>query len=78
MKIVKHGSKPLSDREFAEIKRLAENNSFNRSERNGIVLDRRKDVREKYIKRIIGVFELKALKALKIVINSGNELRAYY
>ena len=72
MKIVKHGSKPLSDREFLNIKYCAEENSFVQSKRRGSVLNKVTFARESYVDKILTFVDLKSLKPLKIVINSGN------
>lgn len=72
IKMVKRGSQPLSDREFANIKHLAEKNDFKHTSRNGIIIDKRQGFRESYITKIISFVELGNLKPLKILINSGN------
>ena len=72
MKIVNRSSKPLSNQEFVNIKKLAEKNSFTHSNRIGLVKDRRSDARAAYIKKILDFVTLKNLRPLKIVINSGN------
>lgn len=72
MKIVKNGSQPLTVLEFANIKYLAEKNKFILSRTVGSVIDKEVESRESYIKRVIDFVDLKKLKPLKIVINSGN------
>lgn len=72
MKMVKELSQPLSDQEFSNIKSLAEENNFVRSERLGLVIDKKSRAREAYISKILSYVNLSSLKPLKIVINSGN------
>lgn len=72
MKIVKKGSQPLSEQEFLNIKKLAEEGKFIRSEHTGLVIDKKADARDAYIKKIFNFVDLQSLKPLKIVINSGN------
>ena len=72
MKIVKHGSQPLSEVEFLSIKALAEKNSYFFSKRPGTVMNKRISARKSYIEKILGFVDLRSLKPLKIVINSGN------
>ncbi len=72
MKIVKHGSQPLTEVEFSRIKFLAEKNTYVSSKRHGTVIDKRISARESYIEKVMGFVDLRSLKPLKIVINSGN------
>ncbi len=72
MKIVKHGSRPLTDKEFADIKISAEENNFYKSDKQGSIIDIRKKARRAYLDKIISLIEIKCLKPFKIVINSGN------
>ena len=72
MKIVKHGSQPLSELEFSSIKSLAEKNSYISSKRPGMVADKRISARKSYIEKVMGFVDLRSLQPLKIVINSGN------
>ena len=72
MKIVKHGSQPLSDQEFADIKHLAEQNNFIPSVHPRLLTDKRRHARKTYLEKIMGFVDLQSLKPLKIVINSGN------
>lgn len=72
MKIVKHCSQPLSDQEFSDIKQLAEQNNSILSVRPGLLIDKRNIARKTYIEKVMGFVDLKSLKPLKIVINSGN------
>ena len=72
MKIVKKGPQPLSDHEFAKIKYLAEEVKFIDAKRPGSIIDKKKEALVDYIERILSFVNLKSLKPLKIVINSGN------
>lgn len=72
MKIVKLGSQPLSEREFSKIKKLAEEGIFLDSPSKGSVFDIKGEAREAYLAKIMGFVDLKNLKPLKVVINSGN------
>lgn len=72
MKIVKKGSQPLSDLEFSNIKKLAEENNFILSKHTGFVTDKRAVAREVYIDKLLNFVDLPNLKPLKIVLNSGN------
>ena len=72
MKIVKQGSQPLSDQEFKNIKRFVEANDIILSSYPGVKTDKREEARATYIEKIIKFVDLKNLKPLKIVINSGN------
>ena len=51
MKIVKEGSKPLSQHEFRQIKSLAEKNNFPFYPGRGAVFNRRAEAREAYLKK---------------------------
>ena len=72
MKIVKQDAQPLAEQEFANIKKLAEEGTFIEPKRSGVVIDKKAGAREAYIKRILNFVDLKNLKPLKIVLNSGN------
>ncbi len=72
MKIVGHGSKPISDDEFGRIKDLAEKNNFSRPQQTGSVLDKKEVARAAYVEKVLGFVDCSKLKPLKIVINSGN------
>ena len=72
MKIVKHGSQPLSEVEFSSIKSLAEKNNYISSKRPGMMADKRISARKSYIEKVMGFVDLRSLQPLKIVINSGN------
>lgn len=72
MKIIKQGSQPLSDFEFSQIRRLAEQNKFVFSERSGSIYDYKERARELYISKILDFVDVSSLRPLKIVVNSGN------
>ena len=72
LKIVKKGSKPLTEQEFLNLKFLAEGNSFLPSKRSGLKIDKKLKARDAYISKILSFVDLPRLTPLKIVINSGN------
>ena len=72
IKFVKQGSQPLSDLEFDNIRRLAEENIFVSSFHSGLVTDKRVEGRNAYTNKVLSFVNLQSLKPLKIVINSGN------
>tara|TARA_B100001057_G_scaffold497813_1_gene602986 strand:- start:41 stop:1432 length:1392 start_codon:yes stop_codon:yes gene_type:complete len=72
MKIVKKGSKPLEKSEFLAIKVLAENQNFRHRATQGNFFNIASSARTAYIKKILSFVNLKSLRPIKIVINSGN------
>ena len=72
MKIVKAGSKPLTEDEFSHIKFIAEKDDFANSVNSGQLKNFGKHAREVYIAKILSFVNLNNLKPLKIVLNSGN------
>ena len=72
IKIVKQGSQPLSIREFKNIKCLAEDCDFSTLGSLGSVIDKRVYARNSYAEKVLTFVNLRKLKPLKIVINSGN------
>ena len=72
MKIVGHGSKPLSDDEFGRIKDLAEENNFSQPQKQGAVVNKKEAARVAYVEKVLGFVDCSNLKPLKIVVNSGN------
>ena len=72
MKIVGRGSQPLSDQEFAAVKKLTARRNFVQPRRAGLILNRIQVARDAYIKKVMAFVDFSSLKPLKIVINSGN------
>ena len=73
MKIVKSRSCPLDDViDFQVIKRLAETESWVASKKHGAILDRAYKARLAYVKCALSFIDGTVLRALKIVVNSGN------
>lgn len=72
MKIVKHGSQPLSSSEFNDIKALAETNKFLDQRSTGTATNKINVARNDYLNKILSFIDLEKLMPLKIVINSGN------
>ena len=71
MKIVKQNSHPLFENEFADIRLLAEHDSFKPKVNAGSIIDVKFKAREAYLEKIISLTNLQCLKPLKIVINLG-------
>ena len=74
MKIVKSGSRPLTQDEFLQIKLIAEEDSFAISKNPGQLEDTHKQARILYVKKIASFIKFNCLKPLKIVLNSEMEL----
>ena len=73
MKIVKSQSRPLDDADdFQVIKSLAGSKEWLGVGETGRELDRSDEARMAYVDRVLSFFDVKALRPLKIVINSGN------
>ena len=73
MKIVKSGSRPLNDAEdFQAIKRLAESQAWTQGNTRGVARDITGAARHAYVTRVVSFCDIKKLKPLKIVVNSGN------
>jgi phosphomannomutase len=73
MKIVKSASQPLDDAaDFQVIKALAGSQEWLSVAEVGKELDRSAEARKAYVDRVLGFVDLKALRPLKIVMNSGN------
>ena len=73
LKIVKSGSQPLDDQDdFQAIKILAENETWIENLAKGTTQDASKEARKKYVQRTLSFLNHSNLKALKIVVNSGN------
>ena len=71
-KIVKNNSQPLTQKEFSDIKSLVKNFSNYDAKTSGIIVDRQSKARDLYIKNLLSFVNLKNLKPLRIVLNSGN------
>ena len=73
MKIVKSASQPLDDAaDFQVIKALAGSQEWAGSGEVGKELDRSAEARKAYVDRVLSFVDVKALRPLKIVVNSGN------
>ena len=73
MKIVKSQSRPLDDVvDFQVIKALAGSQQWLNCSEIGKELDRSKEARRAYVDRVLSFVDVKALRPLKIVVNSGN------
>jgi phosphomannomutase len=73
MKIVKSHSRPLGDAgDFQVIKALAGSQEWLSVGETGKELDRSDEARKAYVDRVLSFVDVKALRPLKIVVNSGN------
>ena len=73
MKIVKSQSRPLDDADdFQVIKVLAGSQEWLSFGKVGRELDRSDEARKAYVDRVVSFVDVKALRPLKIVANSGN------
>jgi phosphomannomutase len=73
MKIVKSHSRPLDDvDDFQVIKALAGSQDWSSGAEIGKELDRSAEARRAYVDRVLSFVDVKALRPLKIVVNSGN------
>ena len=73
MKIVKSGSQPLDDAgDFQVIKALAGSQEWVSVGKVGKELDRSAEARKAYVDRVLSFVDVKALRPLKVVVNSGN------
>ena len=73
MKIVKSQSRPLDDADdFQMIKALAGSQEWLSGAEVGKELNRSAEAREAYVERVLSFVDVKALRPLKIVVNSGN------
>ncbi|MDB4830967.1 phosphomannomutase [Paracoccaceae bacterium] len=73
MKIVKSHSRPLDDADdFQVIKALAGSKECLSVAETGKELDRSDEARKAYVDRVLSFVDVKALRPLKIVVNSGN------
>ena len=73
IKIVKSKSQPLHEEtDFKAIKKLAETADFTSPSYRGTITDRSVAAREAYVHKVLGFIDIKKLRSLKIVVNSGN------
>jgi phosphomannomutase len=73
IKIVKSHSRPLGDAsDFQVIKALAGSQEWLSVSETGKELDRSDEARKAYVDRVLSFVDVKALRPLKIVVNSGN------
>ena len=73
MKIVKSGSQPLDDAaDFQAIKALASSQEWSSGAEVGKERDLSVEARRAYVDRVLSFVDVKALRPLKIVVNSGN------
>ncbi len=73
MKIVKSASQPLDDADdFQALKALASSQDWSNGAEMGKELDRSAEARRAYVDRVLSFVDVKALRPMKIVVNSGN------
>ena len=73
MKIVKSHSRPLDDADdFQVIKALAGSQDWSSGAEIGKELDRAAEARRAYVDRVLSFVDVKSLRPLKLVVNSGN------
>ena len=73
MKIVKSASRPLDHADdFQVIKALASSQEWLNGAQMGEERDRSAEARKAYVDRVLSFVDVKALRPLKIVVNSGN------
>ncbi|MDA0852858.1 MAG: phosphomannomutase [Proteobacteria bacterium] len=73
MKIVKSHSRPLDDAgDFQVVKTLAGSQEWVSGGEGGKEFDRSEEARKAYVDRVLSFVDVKALRPLKIVVNSGN------
>jgi phosphomannomutase len=73
MKIVKSHSRPLDDADdFQVIKALASSQDWSSGAKIGKESDRSVEARRAYVDRVLSFVDVKTLRPLKIVVNSGN------
>ena len=73
MKIVKSQSRPLDDAvDFQVIKALAGSQEWASNNQVGKEFDCSAEARKAYVDRVLSFVDVKALKPLKVVVNSGN------
>jgi phosphomannomutase/phosphomannomutase/phosphoglucomutase len=70
-KLVREGARPISgDSGLLAIREVAESGAFPPSRRQGRVTPG--DFRERYIRHLLGYFDPRALRPLRVVVNAGN------
>ena len=73
IKIVKSKSQPLDEEaDFKVIKKLAERAVFSSPNYRGTTKNRSVEARDAYVDRVLSFVDIKKMRSLKIVINSGN------
>ena len=73
MKIVKSRSRPLDDAsDFQVIKTLASSQDWDDVSKLASEFDRSNEARRAYVDRVLTFVDVKALRPLKVVVNSGN------
>ena len=73
MKIVKSHSRPLDDvDDFQVIKLLASSQEWVSVGKVGKEFDRSTEARKGYVERVLSFVDIKALRPLRIIVNSGN------
>ena len=73
MKIVKSGSRPLDNiKDFQIIKTLANSSKTKTFSHKGQIRDVSRQARDKYVDKIISFIDIKNIKPIKLVVNSGN------
>ncbi len=72
LKMVREGSRPLSEDDFEIIKRLTQENSWTIKKKFGSRLDISVAARNKYINKVLSFIDPRNLREKKILINCGN------
>lgn len=73
MKLVKSGACPLDpDTDFKCLKRCAQLAEWQPIERPGKVIDKSAEARSRYTEKVLNFVDIKKLRPLKILVNSGN------
>lgn len=73
MKMVKAGSKPLDpETELSRIREIAEQGHFGPAKSGGTCQDVSTEAKTAYVEKVLNFVQIKNLRPLKIVINSGN------
>lgn len=70
LKMVSAGSRPINGDELKEIKRLAEENQFQNASQRGTY--KQQSTVGEYVEHLLSYVDLKNLKPMKILFNSGN------